>query len=62
MKGRKLTTGRFETRAELESEVWDRYLNTPSTQSDIARFARVSTTTVANILKRTKPCPHPSKP
>ena len=61
MKGRKKTTGRFETRAELESEVWDRYLNTPSTAADIARFVRVSETTVHNILHRTKPCA-PSKP
>lgn len=62
MKGRKPTTGRFETRAELESAIWDRYLNTPSTIADIAVFTRVSTTTVFNILKRTKPCPHPYKP
>ena len=59
---RKPATGRFQTREELVAEVWQRYLNTPSNVAQIARFARVSTTTVANILKKTKPCPHPSKP
>lgn len=49
---RKLTTGRFETREELESEVWDRYHNTAQNMAQIARFARVSETTIRNILDK----------
>lgn len=52
MKGRKPATGRFQTRAELLAEVWGRYLNTPANVAQIARFARVSETTIHNILKR----------
>lgn len=51
MKGRKPVTGRFETREELEREVRDRYRNTPQNIAQIARFARVSETTIHNILK-----------
>lgn len=47
---RKPTTGRFETRTELESEVLDRYRNTNQNIAQIARFARVSATTVSKIL------------
>jgi hypothetical protein len=50
-RGRKLSTGRFETRAELEEFVIREYKNTPRNQAQIARAARASTTTVANILK-----------
>ena len=49
-KGKKKTTGRYETRAELCDDVWSLYLTTPAKQADIARITRVSETTVANIL------------
>ena len=49
-----MTTGRFETRAELEAWVWHLYQNTPANQTDIARQCRVSQTTVSNILKKGK--------
>ena len=47
---RKPTTGRCETREELEQEVWRLWRETPARQSHIARRMRVSETTVANIL------------
>ena len=55
---RKPATGRFQTREELVAEVWQRYLNTPSNVAQIARFARVSETTIHNILNRKerRPC------
>ena len=43
-------TGRYETREDLEYWVWWRYLNTMSTQGDIARAVKVSEPTVRNIL------------
>lgn len=48
--GRKLTTGRFETRAELVREVWWRHLKTASRQVEIAVACRVSPHTVSTIL------------
>lgn len=48
--GRKQTTGRFETREELESEVMWRWKDTPSHISDIARACRVSQATVNNVI------------
>lgn len=48
--GRKLTTGRFETRAELVREVWWRHLKTSAAQADIAVACRVSPCTVGTIL------------
>ena len=53
--GRYLTTGRFDTREELEAWVWHLWQNTPACQADIARQCRVSPTTVANILKKGSP-------
>ena len=50
-----MTTGRFGTREELEAWVWHLWQNTPANQADIARQCRVSTTTIANILKKGKP-------
>lgn len=50
-----MTTGRFDTREELEAWVWHNWLNTPACQADISRQYRVSPTTVANILKKGKP-------
>ena len=52
MKGRKLTTGRFSTRKELEEYIWMLWTETELKQAQIARNARVSETTVANIIKR----------
>lgn len=54
MRGRHKTTGRFNTRSELENEVWWLYKNTSCSDARIARNTGVSTTTVGNILK-TKP-------
>ncbi len=55
MKGRKPATGRFQTREELVAEVWQRYRHTPCNVAQIARFARVSETTVHNIIKKGNP-------
>lgn len=44
-----MTTGRFETRAELEAWVWHAWRETKANQ------CRVSPTTVANIIKKGKP-------
>ena len=52
---RKLTSGRYETREELVMEVWEMWLNTDMHQAAIARSARVSEATVANILKGKRP-------
>ena len=49
-KGRKKTTGRFDSREELVKEVWIRYHTTPQNVAQIARFCRVSDSTVHNIL------------
>jgi hypothetical protein len=51
-RGRPQTTGRFETRAELEYEVLWRWKETPSHISDIAKACKVSTTTVDNIIMK----------
>lgn len=51
MKRRK-TTGRFDTREELEQWVRHLYYDTSAKQAQIARACRVSETTVANILKK----------
>lgn len=53
-RGRKPTTGRFETREELVAEVWNRYLNTEQSTPQIARFARISNGTVRTILNKSK--------
>ena len=54
-KKQRQTTSHFETREELEAWVWHLWQNTPANQADIARQCRVSTTTIANILKKGKP-------
>jgi hypothetical protein len=48
------TRGRFDSRAELESFVWARWLHTPSNQHQIAIAARVSDATVNKILSKGK--------
>lgn len=47
--GRK-TTGRYETREELERVIFYWWLNTPANQTEIAKVCRVSQSTVSNIL------------
>jgi hypothetical protein len=56
-KGRPKTTGRYETRQELEESVWRQYYETAKSIVDISRFCKVSATVVSNILddKGTKP-------
>lgn len=53
--GRKLTTGRFDTRAELEEFVWNRWRNTNMGVGWISDCAGVSEPTVNKILSLTKP-------
>ncbi len=48
--GRKLTTGRFDTREQLEERVRWYYRNTDMNQTEIAKNCNVSTSTVAKIL------------
>ena len=50
MKGRKKTTGRFETRDELVEFICRKYYTTKLGDTAIGRMAQVSQTTVANIL------------
>lgn len=52
---RKKTTGRFATREELVATVWREWRKTPRNQTQIARFCRVSATTVNSILKGPAP-------
>lgn len=52
MTGRTRTTGRFDTREELEEQVWFWWLHSPLKQAHIARRVRVSETTVANIIEQ----------
>lgn len=54
-RGRKLTTGRYDTREELVHAVWDYWLNGPHSQTAIARITRVSPGTVSKILDAPKP-------
>lgn len=49
-RGRKPTTGRFESRGELCRAVWNLHLNTPCSQIDIAVRCRISHPTVRSIL------------
>ena len=44
------TTGRFETRQELEEFVWYAWTKTKQNQTQVAKSARVSPGTVSNIL------------
>lgn len=50
-RGRRKTTGRFDTREALCAAIWSTYLHTPAKRSDIARSCRVSAATVKNILE-----------
>lgn len=52
--GRKLTTGRYETRNDLVDTVWRLYKNTDANQSAIAKITKVSESTVATILAQLK--------
>jgi hypothetical protein len=58
-RGRRPTTGRFDTRAELCGWVWSQYQNTPANISDIARQCRVSAAVVAKILDAGEGRPDP---
>jgi len=48
--GRKLTTGRYDTRQELEDIVVWFYKNSPNSMSAIADMVRVSQGTVSRII------------
>ena len=50
--GRPLTTGRYESRQELEFWVWHFYRETSANVTDVARICRVSDGTVNKILGR----------
>ena len=52
-KGRPLSSGKYATRAELETEVMDRRSRGFSCKH-ISRIVDVSDTTVANIIKQSK--------
>ena len=57
MRGRKKSTGRFDTREEFEAHVWAMWLETKASQTDIAIQQRVSQPTISAILaKRRPPC------
>lgn len=47
---RKKTTGRFDSREELEAFIRHKYRNTAIDQGDLAKRCRVSSQTVRNIL------------
>lgn len=49
-RGRRKTTGRFQTREELCEWVWNTYWHTKASAADIAKQCRVSEGTVNNIL------------
>lgn len=51
-RGRKLTTGRYATREELEDQVWELWKGTDANITDIARICRVSQPTVSGILDK----------
>ncbi len=53
-----MKTGRFATRAELADFVWSRWLHSASSQTDIARAARVSAAVVSHILSKGLPMVH----
>jgi len=48
--GRRLTTGRFDTRQELLEFVWREYTNTSRSVAQVARAARISEATAHKIL------------
>jgi len=50
--GRKKTTGRYNTRDELVSEVWRMWKETPLNMTEVSKQARVSLGTVSSILDR----------
>ena len=50
-----MTTGRYQTRAELVEAVWHFWAAPDLKQADIARLCRVSPGVVATILKKGKP-------
>lgn len=54
-RGRKLTTGRFNTREELVDWIWRDWLRPGRTQAMVARSAGVSEGTVLKILNTTNP-------
>lgn len=51
-RGRKKSTGRFDTRDEFEAHVWAMWLETPCSQTDIAVQQRVSQPTISAILSK----------
>lgn len=53
--GRRKTTGRYETRDELERSVWDLWLNTKMRGPGIAKRVGVSESTVHKILNGPQP-------
>lgn len=53
--GKKKTTGRYETREELERMVFQWYDNTHATMKEIAATMRVSEPTVRKILNGPRP-------
>ena len=57
-KGRKKTTGRYDTREELCAEVWNLYLNTASNCTTVGRATHVSLGTVLKILNSKEGYPH----
>ena len=51
-RGRLPTTGRFNTREELEEFIWETYWSTEISQEDLARRARISPNTLRAILNK----------
>lgn len=54
-RGRKQTTGRFESRERLVDYVWSSYTHTQAGLSDISRSAQVSIPVVRKILSGPRP-------
>lgn len=55
MRGRRPSTGRFDSREELEAWVWHFWTHTPACIADVARQCRVSPGVVSKILDKGRP-------
>lgn len=61
-RGRKPSTGRYETREELCKEVWNLYLNTPLCTVEIARACRINEAATHKIINKKEGYPSDTQP
>jgi len=54
-RGRKKTTGRYDSREELVEWIWYYYKETDANLTDISKICKVSTVTVSKILDQPRP-------